>query len=138
MKKIGLLFMIMVLGILSMTGCAAEPVHTMEFVEAKLQDVPFNDDILKCVCVYTKYTNGSDETVIPADYVDVNAFQNETELNIWVFTGEQMDGYNQCDMHVQAGVTTPIIWIFELNDEETTKVDIELSTGEKHTLEWAQ
>lgn len=108
-----------------LTGCGSESEHTISFVEGK-QYLLFDE--YDCVAVFTQYTNGSNETAIPADYVSVKAFQNGVELPILVPTGEKTEGYSQCDASVQSGVTADIVWFFQLDD--TSTVSVELSEGE--------
>ncbi len=120
-----------------MTGCAEgqSTVHTLVYEEAKVMDLPFNDETLRCICVFTKYTNGSTGTAIPADKVTVKTFQDGVELSPWVFTGQRTENYFQCDTSIQAGITADVIWIFELRSD-TSKIDIEISNGESYSLEW--
>lgn len=127
MKKI-LLMLLLLLCIL--TGCSSEPEHTVTFVEGK-QMLLFEE--YNCVAVFTQYTNGSDETAIPADNVTVKAFQNGVELSPLVPTGEKTEGYSQCDASVQSGTTVDIVWFFQLDDDST--VSVELSGGEKVDVE---
>lgn len=67
-------------------------------------------DEYDCVAVFTRYTNDSRETAVPADCVTVKAFQNGVELSPLVPTGEKIEGYSQCDSSVQSGVTADIVW----------------------------
>lgn len=127
MKKI-LLMLLLLLCIL--TGCSSEPEHTVTFVEGK-QMLLFEE--YNCVAVFTQYTNGSDETAIPADNVTVKAFQNGVELSPLAPTGEKTEGYSQCDASVQSGTTVDIVWFFQLDDDST--VSVELSGGEKVDVE---
>lgn len=122
MKKI---LSIMLLLALMLTGCSSEPQHTLSFVEGKQMNVYDYD----CVAVFTQYTNGSSETAIPADYLTVKAFQNGVEIPCLVPTGEKTDGYIQCDASVQSGVTTGVVWFFQL--EDTSPVSVEFSDGQK-------
>lgn len=89
-----------------------------------------------CVAVYTQYTNGSAETAIPADWVNVKAFQNGVEIPIIVPTGEKINGYIQCDTSVQSGVTADIAWYFELEDD--SPVTVEFSDGTKEEISLAE
>lgn len=114
-------------------GGGAESKHTISWIGSEVKDVPLNDEKIKCVCIYTDYTNNSGETVVPADYVNVKAFQNGVELNILVFTGEKMGEYIQCDTSVQTGTSAKLVWIFELDD--SSSVSVELSNGEKQTIQ---
>ena len=125
MKKIIMVLMMVLL----LTGCSSEPEHTLSFVESKQMTVA---DI-ECVAVFTQYTNGSSETAIPADYLTVKAFQNGVEIPCLVPTGEKTDGYIQCDASVQSGVTTDVVWIFQLEDD--SPVSIEFSDGQKFEVE---
>lgn len=126
MKKI-LAAVLTALLAISLTGCG-EPEHTVSYVSWKQIEVADFD----CVAVFTKYTNGSSDTAIPADEVSVKAFQNGVEIPPIVPTGERTDGYIQCDASVQAGVTADVVWIFELDD--SSMVTVELSGGGKVEL----
>lgn len=108
-----------------LAGCSSEPQHTLSFVEGKAMEVCDTD----CVAIFTKYTNGSSETAIPADYLTVKAFQNGVEIPCLVPTGDKTDGYIQCDASVQSGVTADVVWIFQLEDSST--VSVEFSDGQK-------
>lgn len=134
MKKI-LSGIILVIMLISIMGCGTEsqPKHMISYVDGKVMELPFNDETLDCVCVFTEYTNNSGDTVIPADEISVKAYQNGTELSPWVFTGEKTDGYIQCDASVQTGTTAKVIWIFER--EDASVVSVEFSDGQKFTVE---
>ncbi len=133
-KKLYLLIAIMLLCLSTLVGCSSEPEHTLEHLETEVKKIPFNGELIDCVCVYTTYTNASEETVIPADYVDVDTFQNGTELNILVFTGQMMDGFYQCDTKVQSGNTANLIWVYELQDT-SAPIDIDMHDGTERTLQ---
>lgn len=122
MKKI---LPVLLLLVCVLTGCSSEPEHTVTFVEGR-QMLLLEE--YNCVAVFTQYTNGSDETAIPADNVTVKAFQNGVELAPLVPTGEKTEGYSQCDASVQSGITADIVWFFQLDDDST--VSVELSGGE--------
>lgn len=125
MKKILTILCAAVL-VLSLTACSGEPEHTISYVKAERMKL---FDQYDCVAVYTQYTNGSSETAIPADWVDVKAFQNGVELGVLVPTGERIDGYIQCDTSVQSGVTADVVWFFQLDDD--SEVSVEFSDGTK-------
>lgn len=124
MKKV-ILAVLTALLLIALAGCGGEPQHTVSYVSGKSVVVADID----CVAVFTQYTNGSSETAIPADEVNVKAFQNGVELPPIVPTGSRTNGYIQCDANVQAGVTADVVWIFQLDDDST--VSVELSSGEK-------
>ena len=117
MKKI-LSILCAAMMVLGLTACGAESQHTISYVSGEKVNV-----------ADTQYTNGSDETAIPADYVTVKAFQNGTEIPCIVPTGEKTNGYIQCDSSVQSGVTADVVWLFQLNDDST--VSVEFSDGTK-------
>ena len=125
MKKI---LSLMLAGVLALTvsGCGAEPQHTVSYVSGERMTLL---DQYDCVAVYTQYTNGSSETAVPADEVTVKAFQNGVELPPIVPTGDRINGYIQCDSSVQSGTTADVVWFFQLDDDST--VSVELSGGEK-------
>ena len=120
MKKIGVVLCSILLA-LSLSACGGEPVHTISYVGFDKVEL---FDQYECIAVYTQYTNGSEETVIPADWVSVKAFQNGVELPILVPTGERTNGYAQCDASIQAGTTADIVWLFQLDDESEVSVEI--------------
>lgn len=136
MKKI-FAFILMIVCVLSLAACGsdekAEPKYNLSYVEGKVISVPFNDTSLDCVAVITKYTNNSGESALPADTVNVKAYQNGTELSPWVFTGQKTEGCIQCDTSVQTGTTADVIWIFERSD--SSAVSVEFSDGQKFTIE---
>lgn len=120
MKKIGVVLCSILLA-LSLSACGGEPVHTISYVGFDKVEL---FDQYECIAVYTQYTNGSEETVIPADWVSVKAFQNGVELPILVPTGERTNGYAQCDASIQAGTTADIVWLFQLDDESEVSIEI--------------
>lgn len=122
MKKIlpTLLLLVLVL-----TGCSSEPQHTLSFVEGKQMDLYDRN----CVAVFTQYTNGSSESALPCDYLNVKAYQHGVEIPILVPTGDKTDGYIQCDTSVQSGITADVVWFFQL--EDTSSVSVEFSDGQK-------
>lgn len=111
--------------VLGLTACGTESQHTISYVRGEKVNVVDRD----CVAVYTQYTNGSDETAIPVDYITVKAFQNGAEIPCIVPTGEKTNGYIQCDSSVQSGATADVVWLFQLNDDST--VSVEFSDGTK-------
>lgn len=120
MKKI-LTILCAAVMVLSLTACGGEPEHTISYVEAERMELL---DQYDCVAVYTQYTNGSSETAIPADWVEVKAFQNGVELGVLVPTGERINGYVQCDTSVQSGVTADVVWFFQLDDDSEVSIEI--------------
>ena len=70
---------------------------------------------------------------MPADEIDVKAFQNGTELNVIVYSGEEVEDAIQCDTSVQTGTTAKVVWTFETQDD--SKVSVECSDGEKFEFE---
>lgn len=87
------------------------------------------------MAVFTRYTNDSRETAVPADCVTVKAFQNGVELSPLVPTGEKIEGYSQCDSSVQSGVTADIVWVFQLNDDSSVSVELSGCEAIKISLE---
>lgn len=143
MKK-SLLMIVMVLALLlSLAACGStepvaqgEPKHTLTYLGGEVKTVePNPGDPHTLVCVYTEYTNNSGETALPADNVNVKAFQHGVEIPIMVFTGTKIDGCIQCDTAVQSGVTAKVIWTFQPQDE--SEISIELSTGDKYSISGA-
>lgn len=124
----------MLLGIVMIfcvSGCSAEqtPKHTMTFIESK--NVVIDEQTY--IGLFYDYTNNSGETVLPADAINVKAFQNGVELVVTVFTGQETDGAIQCDTSVQDGTTVRIVWLFERVDE--SPISVEMSDGQKFTVE---
>ena len=124
MKKI-LSILCAAMMVLGLTACGTESQHTISYVSGEKVNVVDRD----CVAVYTQYTNGSDETAIPADYITVKAFQNGAEIPCIVPTGEKTNVYIKCDYSVQSGVTADVVWLFQLVDDST--VTVEFSDGTK-------
>lgn len=126
MKK-AIFVLVALLIVLSLAACGStEPEHTLSYVDGSRITL---FDEYDCVAVFTKYTNGSSESSIPADNLTVKAYQNGVELSPIVPTGDKTDGYIQCDASVQSGVTAEVVWIFQLDDE--SPVSVELPGGEK-------
>lgn len=118
---------------LSLAACGnTEPEHTLSYVDGSRITL---FDEYDCVAVFTKYTNGSLESSVPADNLTVKAYQNGVELSPIVPTGDKTDGYIQCDASVQSGVTADVVWIFQLDDE--SPVSVELPGGEKVDIDIA-
>lgn len=57
------------------------------------------------------------------------AINSGTELNVVVYSGEEIEDALQCDDSVQDGVTAKVIWTFEAQDDST--VSIECDDGQK-------
>lgn len=124
MKK---MLLVLSLVIVLLTGCVANP-HTLTYVEGK--DVVIDETEL--IGLFFDYTNGSTETAIPCEWVDVKAFQNGVELTIMVYTGQRTDGAVQCDASIQAGTTARVVWLFEKVDD--SPVSVEVSNGESFVV----
>ena len=58
----------------------------------------------------------STATVLPCDAINVKAFQNGKELNVIVYTGQEIEGAIQCDTFVQTDTVAKVIWLFEKED----------------------
>lgn len=130
MKKV-ISVLITLLLLLSLVACGStEPEHTLTYVDGSRITL---FDEYDCVAVFTKYTNGSAESAVPADNLTVKAYQNGVELSPIVPTGNKTDGYIQCDAGVQCGVTADVVWIFQLDDE--SPVSVELPGGKKVDIE---
>lgn len=114
---------------LGMIGCGADPQHTISYVSAERTTIL---DEYDCIAVYTQCTNNSSESALPADWVDVKAYQNGVELCIIVPTGEKYNGYIQCDTSVQSGITADVAWYFVLDDE--SEVSIEMTGNDSFTV----
>lgn len=131
MKKIAILLALVIA--LSLSACGeTTPKHTISYLGGEVKTVSVHEEDWKLVCVYTEYTNSSGESALPADWVNVKAYQNGVEIPVMVFTGEKMDEYIQCDTSVQDGMTVKVIWTFQPTDD--SPVTIELSNGEEYTL----
>lgn len=115
---------------ISLTACGnQEPDYSLEFIEGKIVTIDENE----YVGAYFNFTNSSDETVMPADAIDIKAFQNGTELNVVVYTGREVEGAIQCDTSVQSGTTAKVVWTFEAQDDST--VSLECSDGQELSFE---
>ena len=131
MKKIVMILALVM--VLSLSACGeTTPKHTISYLGGEVRTISMNEEDYKLVCVYTEYTNSSGESALPADWVNVKAYQNGVEIPVIVFTGNKIDDYIQCDTSVQDGVTTKVIWTFQPADD--SPVTVELSNGEKYTL----
>lgn len=135
MKKVISILLVALMSFSLLTACGGEkePEHTLTFEEGKIvsgEDMGVDFDM---VGLFFQYTNGSSETIMPADAIDVKAFQNGTELSVMVFTGQKTEGYIQCDTEVQAGTTAGVVWLFQLDDIST--VSVECGDGQKFDVE---
>lgn len=135
MKRVISLILIAALSIFLLTSCGGEkePKHLLTFEKGEIvpgEDMGVDFDM---VGLFFQYTNGSSETIMPADAIDVKAFQNGTELSVMVFTGQKTKGYIQCDTEVRAGTTAGVVWLFQLDDHST--VSVECSDGQKFDVE---
>lgn len=135
MKKVISLILMVLMGISLLTACGAEkePEHTLSFEEGKIVSGDTMGVDFDMVGLFFQYTNGSSETIMPADAIDVKAYQNGKELTVMVFTGQKTEGYIQCDTNVQAGTTANVVWLFQLEDNST--VSVECSDGQKFDVE---
>lgn len=125
MKKLLTLICVVIMA-MTLGACSSEPEHTLSYVDSERLKIL---DQYDCIAIYTEYSNESSKTAIPADWVDVKAFQNGVEIPIIVPSGENIKGYIQCDSSVQSGTTANVVWLFQLNDEST--VSVEFSDGTK-------
>ena len=75
----------------------------------------------------------STATVLPCDAINVKAFQNVKELNVIVYTGQEIEGAIQCDTFVQTDTVAKVIWLFEKEDESV--VSVECTDGQKSEFE---
>ena len=113
-----------------LTACGnSQPKSTLEFIEGRL--VTINET--EYVGVFFNFTNNTGETVMPADEIDVKAFQNGTELNVIVYSGEEVEDAIQCDTSIQTGTTAKVVWTFDTQDD--SKVSVECSDGQKFDFE---
>ena len=113
-----------------LTACGnPQPKSTLEFVEGKKVTVSETE----YVGIFFNFTNNTGETVMPADEIDVKAFQNGIELNVVVYSGEKIEEAIQCDTFVQTGTTAKIVWTFEAQDD--SNVSVECSDGQKFEFE---
>ena len=128
MKKVFLILISVVT--VCLTACGnSQPKSTLEFIEGRL--VTINET--EYVGVFFNFTNNTGETVMPVDEIDVKAFQNGTELNVIVYSGEEVEDAIQCDTSVQTGTTAKVVWTFETQDD--SKVSVECSDGQKFDFE---
>ena len=131
MRKILSIILVALMSIELLTACSGEKEseHTLTFEEGK----EISGDVMgvdfDMVGLFFQYTNGSSETIMPADAIGVKAYQSGTELTVMVFTGQKIEGYIQCDTNVQAGTTAGLVWLFQLEDHST--VFVECSDGQR-------
>lgn len=133
--KIIAVSVLMVLGLVGMMACGTAPnktLHNIDFIEGKL--ITYND--MEYAAAFFNYTNDSDVTAMPCDFIEVKAFQNGIELNINVYTGQTIEDAIQCDTSVQSGITTKVIWLYEIRDYST--VTLEVSDGNSYVFELSQ
>ena len=129
MKRLVSLLLTILL-VLGLSACVSQPTeHTMTFIESK--DLVINEQTY--IGLFYDYTNNSGETVLPADAINVKAFQNGVELVVTVFTGQETEGAIQCDTSVQDGTTVRVVWLFVRVDD--SPVSVEMSDGQKFTIE---
>ena len=104
MKK--LLTLVCVVIMTAMLGaCSSEPEHTLSYVGSERLEIL---DQYDCIAIYTEYSNESSETAIPADWVDVKAFQNGVEIPIIVPSGKtSMDISNAIPAYK---AVLPLMW----------------------------
>lgn len=134
MKRTIITSLLLLVILATMVGCgSSEPEHQLSYI--KSERITLFDEY-DCIAVFTQYTNGSSESAIPADNLDVKAYQNGVELPPLVPTGEKTEGYIQCDASVQSGTTANVVWIFQLDDEST--VSIEMPDGETKEVDLTQ
>ncbi len=133
-KLLAVATVILVLG-LAGCGAASEPQHTLTFIEGRKVTVEMNGEDLELAGVFCEYTNASGETFIPCDAINVYAFQHGTEIPVLVFTGQETEGFIQCDTRVQSGTTAKVVWLFQMQDDST--VSVEFTDGQKFTFEVA-
>ena len=135
MKKFISLILVAVMSLCVLTACGSEkePEHTLTFEQGKIVSGETMGVDFDMVGLFFQYTNGSNETIMPADAISVKAFQNGTELTVMVVTSQKTEGYIQCDTSVQAGTTAGVVWLFELQDNST--VSVECGDGQKFDVE---
>ena len=120
--------------VFSLSGCSSsEPEHTLEFIEGKTVTVEVNGENVEYIGVFCTYTNNSRETCMPADGINVTAFQHGTELVVNVFTGQKTEGAIQCDTNVQPGTSATVVWLFWTEDDPT--VSGEFTDGQEFSFE---
>ena len=122
---------IIVLLLSALCACRTQPEHTLEFIEAKALTVEDRD----LVGAFCTYTNLSEYACLPCDAINIRAYQNGVEIPVMVFTGQEVDGFVQCDTSVQAGATASVIWLFEYKERST--VTFEFSDGQSHSFNFA-
>ena len=128
MKKVYLILVSVVT--ICLTACGnSQSKSTLEFIEGKKVTISETE----YVGVFFNFTNNTGETVMPVDEIDVKAFQNGTELNVIVYSGEEVEDAIQCDTSVQTGTTAKVVWTFETQDD--SKVSVECSDGQKFDFE---
>lgn len=127
-KRIIVILLTMLLS-LGLVACgSSEPEHKLEFIEAKVLTVEDRE----LVGAFCTYTNLSENACLPCDAINIRAYQNGVEIPVMVFTGQEVDGFVQCDTSVQAGATASVIWLFEYKDNSA--VTFEFSDGQSHAF----
>lgn len=132
MKKVISIILVFVFAF-SLSACGAEEEiksqYTQKFVEGKCVSGDTLGVDMELVAAYFEFTNNGGETVLPCEAIDVKAFQNGTEIPVMVFTGQEYEGYIQCDTGVQDGTTAKVVWFFQIKDKSV--VSLECSDGQK-------
>lgn len=117
-----------VMVMIGLIGCSGSE-YTLKYVKGGQLTL---DDQYDCVTVFTKFENNSDESVCPADVLEVTAYQHGKELSPMVPTGETTEDYIQCDAKVQSGNSADVVWMFELKDD--SDVSVEMPDGSKEKI----
>ncbi len=115
------------------TGCGSEkPFNSMTYIDGEIGTYVVGETSTDVVYVYTEYTNSSGVPAVPADFLEVKAYQNDTELEPLFFSRERINDYVQCNKVIHSGDTYPVVWIFQRIDNSPVSVAMDTGTKTEH------
>ncbi len=118
------------------SGCSNnKPINTLKYIDGEIGTYVMGNINTEVVYIYTEYKNQSGVPAVPADFMDVKAYQNDTELEQLFFQKERINDYVQCNKVVLIGETVPVVWIFQRIDDSPVLIEMDTGKGtEKYTL----
>ena len=127
-----LLSVLLLSGTLLLAGCGREkPINTQIWVAGEKGTFDINGEHVKLAYAYTEYTNYSGVPAVPADFLDVKAYQNGEELTHVIYSDVKMEGYQQCDKVVLSSESAMVVWSYKLIDDSPVEVHMDTGTGVK-------
>ncbi len=104
----------------------------MTYIDGEIGTYVVGETSTDVVYVYTEYTNSSGVPAVPADFLEVKAYQNDTELEPLFFSRERINDYVQCNKVIHSGDTYPVVWIFQRIDNSPVSVAMDTGTKTEH------